>query len=390
MTDSPRILLLHANAGAGHRRAAEAIADRLRERGAITALVDTIRYTHPIFRAMYVGGGLRMITRLPKLYGVAYRVTDRSAIDRVIRGPRHQAQRLSAPLLLKAIEAFQPDAIISTHFLPAELCAGWRRSGRLSAPLYTVITDFEPHRLWQHIGTDGYCVPTAEAAGRLIHDGVDASIIQVTGIPIQNEFSHLPDRSTARDRLRLDRDRSLVVIMGGGLGVGGIEAIAQALIEQPLDAHIAFITGRNRSLRRHLRQMSPDWIVRGFVDNMPDWLAAADLAISKAGGLAASELLAASVPTIVLRSLTGHETMNANYFASTGAALLADSSDEAIQRAIELLGDGAQRERMMQAAIQAARPNAAEEIAEYVERGAHAVNASRIAPHASRLTQQPI
>jgi processive 1,2-diacylglycerol beta-glucosyltransferase len=244
--------------------------------------------------------------------------------------------------------------------------------------------------LWQHIGTDGYCVPTTAAAGRLIHDGVDASIIHVTGIPIQNEFSHLPDRSTARDRLRLDRDRSLVVIMGGGLGVGGIEAIAQALIEQPLDAHVAFITGHNRSLRRHLRQMSSDWIVRGFVDNMPDWLAATDLAISKAGGLAASELLAAGVPTIVLRSLTGHETLNAHYFASTGAALLAASSDEAIQQAIELLSNGAQRERMKQAAGQAARPHAAEEIAEYVTRGAHAVSVSRAAPRASHLTQQPI
>ncbi len=364
---SSRILLLHAIAGAGHRRAAEAIADRLRERGAAVAVMDTIGFTYPLFRAVYVGGGLGMITRLPGLYSVIYRITDQSLVDRVIRGLRLQAMRAGARRLLKAIDAFSSNAIISTHFLPSELCAGWRRSHQLAIPLYTVITDFEPHRMWQHAGTDGYFVPLNEARDRLIHDGVDPAIIKVTGIPIQRAFMHLPDRFTTRDRLRLDRDRALVVIMGGGLGVGGIEAIARSLIKHPINSQVVFITGRNRSLRRRLRRLGPDWIVRGFVDNIPDWLAAADVTISKAGGLAASEMMAAGVPTIIpVGGITGHETLNAHYFASTGAAVLVESADEAVEQASELLADHARHDRMRQAALQAARPNAAEEVAEQV------------------------
>ena len=274
MISTPRILLLYAVAGAGHRRAAEAIAERLRERGARVALRDTLRDAHPLFRALYVGGGLSLITHLPKLYSMAYRVTDHFAVDRMLRGPRFHAQRMSASALLNTIDSIRPDAIISTHFLPSELCSGWRQSGQLTMPLYTVVTDFEPHRLWQHAGTDGYCVATDEAARRLMHDGIDSAMVNMTGIPIQRAFGHLPERSIACDRLRLDRDRPPVVIMGGGLGVGGIEAIAHALIKQPIDAPIAFITGSNRALRRKLRRMSRGWIVRGFVDNMPDWLAA--------------------------------------------------------------------------------------------------------------------
>lgn len=381
MTSTPRILLLYAVAGAGHRRAAEAIADPLRECGAIVALRDTLRDTHPLFRTLYVGGGLGLITRLPKLYGMAYRVTDYAAVDRVMRGPRHHAQRLSAAMLLDAIDAFRPDAVISTHFLSSELCAGWRRSDRLRAPFYTVVTDFEPHRLWQHIGTDGYFVPTDAARDRLIHDGTDPSIVEVTGIPIQREFSRLPDRGMARRRLRLDRDRPLIVIMGGGLGVGGIDALAQSLLKNPIDAQIAFITGGNRSLRRKLRQMSCGWSVRGFVDNMSDWLAAADIAISKAGGLAASELLAAGVPTIVPRILTGHETLNANYFASTGAARLVASPDEAVKLASHILADPIEQQAMRQAAQQAAKPNAADDVAQIV------LQATRlIMPHSSLVT----
>src|SRR5512143_4233403 len=80
----PRILLLYATAGAGHRRAAEAIAEQLRD-CAIVAVQDIVTLTHPLFRTLYVGGGLGLITRWPRLYSVAYRVSDRPGVDRLIR-----------------------------------------------------------------------------------------------------------------------------------------------------------------------------------------------------------------------------------------------------------------------------------------------------------------
>jgi processive 1,2-diacylglycerol beta-glucosyltransferase len=386
MNHSPRILLLYATAGDGHRRAAEAVAAQLRSRGAHTALLDAVPYTHPIFRAIYVGGGLGLIIRLPRIYHAAYRLTDRSSIDRVLRGPRQHAQQLSTRSLLHAITAFQPDAIICTHFLPAELCAGWRRSNHITVPIYTVVTDFESHRMWQHHGLDGYFVATQETADRLVADGLDRSIIQVTGIPIQTEFASLPNRITARTRLQIDPDRPLLLLMGGGLGVGGIDHLARSLVQRPIDAQVAIITGHNRSLRRRLREQSPGWIVRGFVGNMPDWLTAADVVISKAGGLAASELMAAGVPTIIPPSLRGHESSNAQYLTACGAAIMADSIPAAIDQAAALLQDRSLQQRMRSAAQRFARPNAAEDVAEYVMRDACSVNItplSRITHHAS-------
>ena len=358
-------------AGAGHRRAAEAVADSLHWRGASVAVCDTMPYTHPLFRAVYVRGGLGLITRMPRLYGMAYRIADRPAIDRALRGPRYQAQQISSRLLLDVIRSFSPDAVVCTHFLPAELCAGWRRSGELTIPLYTVITDFEPHRFWQHPGTDGYCVAQPGAADRLVEAGVDRASIAVTGIPIHRRFSQLPDRAAARHRLHLDLDRPLLLLSGGGLGVGGIDRVAQALLRHPLDAQIAIITGINRTLRHRLRHLSNGWIVRGFVDNMWDWLAATDIAIGKAGGLAASESMAAGTPMIVPYGLTGHETRNANYLAALGVAVLAASGDEAIKQAMCLLDDhNSLYARMQQAALQFARPCAAEAVAEFVLRSA--------------------
>jgi processive 1,2-diacylglycerol beta-glucosyltransferase len=366
VTYSPRILIFYAEAGAGHRRAAEAIAQPLTERGAAVSLIDAMRFTHPLFRAVYVGGGLKLITRLPRLYHLAYQLSDQPAIDRALRGPRYRSQQISTRALYRAIESFQPDAIICTHFLPAELCAGWQRNGQLRPPLCTVVTDFDPHFLWQHPGTDLYCVPTDAARTRLIQDGIDPAIVEVTGIPIGSGFAALPDRSFVAQRVHLDPQRAVVLIMGGGLGVGAIEAVARSLPAHPLDAQFVFITGSNHALRRRLKAMSKTWLVRGFVNNMPDWLAAADVAVSKAGGLAGSELLAAGVPAIIPRALTGHEARNADYLASTGAALLASSAADAVARVDQLLQDPARRAAMRRAALRAARPTAASLIAERI------------------------
>jgi len=366
VTNLPRVLIFYAEAGAGHRRAAEALAATLRTQGAIITAQDAMRFVLPLFRAVYVGGGLGLITRLPRLYRLAYHISDQPSVDRVLRGPRYRTQQISTRSLRSTIDSFQPDAIICTHFLSAELCAGWRRSGKLHVPVYTVITDFDPHFMWQHAGTDRYFVPTNAARNRLVHDGVDPAIIAVTGIPIDPRFAALPDRVAAARRLRLDPQRPMVLIMGGGLGVGMMEAVAHALRTHPLAAQLVFITGSNHALRRKLKAMSRSWIVRGFVDNMPDWLAVADVAISKAGGLAGSELLAAGVPTIIPCRLTGHEAMNAQYLASTGAALLVDSASAGVAQADRLLHDLRARDNLHRAALQAARPQAAALITELV------------------------
>jgi processive 1,2-diacylglycerol beta-glucosyltransferase len=366
VTHSSRVLIFYAEAGAGHRRAAEALATTLQTQGAIVATYDAMCFVHPLVRAVYVGGGLGLITRLPRLYRLAYHVSDQPAIDRVLRGPRYHTQQISTRSLRRTIDSFQPDVIVCTHFLSAELCAGWRRSGQLRVPVYTIITDFDPHFMWQHAGTDGYCVPTEAARDRLRHDGVDPAIIHVTGIPIDPRFAAPPDRPAAVRRLQLDPDRPVVLIMGGGLGVGLMESIAHSLRTHPLEAQLVFITGSNQALRRKLKAMSRSWIVRGFVNNMPDWLAVADVAISKAGGLAGSELLAAGVPLIIPCHLTGHEAMNAQYLASTGAALLVATADDGVVQADRLLHDPQARDSMSWAARQAARPHAAALIADRV------------------------
>ena len=368
--DAPRILLLHASAGAGHRRAADALTYALQARNAVVEAVDTMRYLHPLFRLMYVSGGLSMITRMPRVFGTLYRLTDRPAVDRLVRLPRYGTQRVSARPLMRLIRRFAPDAVICTHFLPAELIAAWRRNGKLLAPAYVVITDFEPHRIWEHAGIDRYFVSNESAARRLAADGIPRDAIHVTGIPISLDFTRRFDRSALKTRLSVRPDRPLVLVTGGGLGAGSIESIARTALNRRTDAQFVFIAGSNAELRARLeRQVSgTGWRALGYVANMHEWLAAADVAIGKAGGLTGSEMLAAGLPFVVPPGLRGHEDRNAAYLQACGAARVAASIDEAVTLALTIAHQADLRGRMRAAAQRAARPRAAHTIAAIVLR----------------------
>jgi len=368
--EPPRVLLLYATAGAGHRRAADAVKYALQARNAVAESVDAMSYIHPMFRRIYIGGGLSLITRMPRVFGAFYRLTDRRWVDRLMRLPRYGTQRISARPLLRLIHRFAPDAVVCTHFLPAELLAALRRLGRLSVPLYVAITDFEPHRIWEHSGVDRYFVSNDQAARRLVEDGVSVESIHATGIPISIEFTRRFDRAALKMRLGLDPGRPLVLVTGGGLGAGSIEVIARAALPALGRIQFAFVTGDNVGLRRQLAQQEPalGWRVLGFVSNMHEWLAASDVAVGKAGGLTGSEMLAAGVPFVIPPGLHGHEDRNAEYLRRCGAAHVASSAQEAVDLALAIANRPDLAARMRAAAQRAARPRAAHAIAAIVMR----------------------
>ncbi len=367
---APRVLLMHASAGAGHRRAAEALKYALQARNATTEVIDSVRYVHPLFRLMYVAGGLGMITRMPRVFGTLYRLSDRRSVDRVMRWPRYGAQRISARPLLRAVRGFAPDAVICTHFLPAELLAAWRRKARLTAPLYVVITDFEPHRMWEHAGIDAYFVASEYAAQRLTDDGVPPEAVHVTGIPILPDFTRRYDQSVLKTRFGFDPSRPLILVTGGGLGAGSIASIAREASDRRAETQFAFVTGSNTALRARLeRQFSSlGWRALGYVSNMQEWLAAADVAIGKAGGLTGSEVLAAGLPFVIPPGVRGHEDRNALYLQGCGAATVAESISQAVEAALSIASDPDRCERMRSAARLAARPRAAHAVAAVVLR----------------------
>jgi processive 1,2-diacylglycerol beta-glucosyltransferase len=104
----------------------------------------------------------------------------------------------------------------------------------------------------------------------------------------------------------------------------------------------------------------------GFTLEVDQLLEAADVVVSKAGGLTCSEALIKRVPLVVFRPTPGQEVANAEYLEAGGAAVHAGSVDEVASTVSGWLADPVRREKVRECAGRLARPNAAADIARRV------------------------
>src|SRR5262245_45649425 len=137
------ILALSVSAGAGHVRAADAICAAAR--AAIPKIdathVDLLSLVPKEFRKLYAEQYIKLVEKLPQLWSMLYAKTDRPSRDSLLGALKRGAEKLNTRKLNAEIEKFAPDAILCTHFLPAELLSRQKAKGRRLPPLWVQVTD---------------------------------------------------------------------------------------------------------------------------------------------------------------------------------------------------------------------------------------------------------
>jgi processive 1,2-diacylglycerol beta-glucosyltransferase len=368
--DGPRVAILHATAGSGHRSAAQAIAAAIAEHSPYATVreVDTLVFASRLYRNTYAASYNAMAARAPRLWGVLYHSWGLAPVHKGTAPVRLAVDRLNLRRLVRVTERECPDAIVCTHFLPVEALSHRRGGGHLNVPLFCVITDFVAHPFWAFPHVDRYFVANEEVAAQLSGHGVSYDRIEVTGIPVDPRFARAVGRDAARDRLGLLRDRPVVLVMGGGSGVGPLAELAQRVSALPSRPQVVVICGTNARLHAQVSAIAkaaePGAIrALGFTHEVDVWLEASDLLVGKAGGLTCSEALVKGVPIVVFRPTPGQEVRNAEYLERHGAGLHADSADEVEATVGRWLADPGELRRRREAARALGRPAAAESIA---------------------------
>ena len=331
----PRILILHATAGAGHRRAALALERAFTALlpGAHVRAMDTLQFASRLFRRGYTPTYNALVGRVPRVWGTLYKGLEHPRIHRATSPARLAIDRLNVRELAHFIEREKPSAVVCTHFLPLEALAPRRGKGKLAAPLYCVITDFTAHPFWALDGIDGTFVATAAVREELADWGVTWEKIHVTGIPIDPRFAGgRLEESAARAQFHLAPDQPTALLMGGGNGVGPLANLAERLLALPSKPQVLVVCGRNARLRMRLRSLAEGLEGRlralGYTDQVPALLSAADVIVTKAGGLTCSESLAMGTPLVVFRPTPGQEERNSLALASAGAAVRAKTFEQ--------------------------------------------------------------
>ncbi len=360
------VLLLHASAGAGHKRAAEALAKGFEQQGVTAEVRDILDFTPPVFRKTYAEGYLNVVRTAPELWGYMYARSDESSQKPWEKRVRSAFNRLNTTLFFRFLRKARPDVVVCTHFMPLELLGTHRSRHTPPVPLYGVVTDFAVHSLWAAPRVDRYFVASEEAARQLARRGQPAERISVTGIPVDPVFSVVRPVPEVRTELGLRPDLPVVLVLCGGFGVGPVTDLLRTFRDEPFAAQVVVVTGRNEALRLEAetigRTASMPVRVEGFVTNMHAWLNAADLLVSKPGGLTTAEALAMGKPMVIVEPIPGQEQRNAEMLLEEGAAVRLFEAADASWKIRALVGDPIRLAALSANARRLGRPSATTDI----------------------------
>jgi processive 1,2-diacylglycerol beta-glucosyltransferase len=367
---SPTVLFLSASVGEGHTAAAQAVSSALLERmpAAKCEVVDSYRYASNVFHRVASNGYIGIVKLLPQLYKFAYDQAERATKISAFKTWLH---RYTALNLHQFVTELQPDVVVCTHAFPCGVMAEYKREFADAPPVVGIVTDFVVHPFWIHRNIDRYAVATAAMRQTLVSRGVTPSRVVVTGIPIDCRFAEATTKRRARQLIGVVPDVTTLLLMGGGLGIGPLENAMLAI--DRLEAHVqtVVVVGKNKNLEKRLKDVAKTLHhrvkVAGFVENVYDYMRAADILVSKPGGLTSSEALVTELPIIMLRPLPGQEERNTRYLEERGVGIRVERSRELTEALERLLKSPAALEKMRHSASGLAHPEAAQSVASMIE-----------------------
>ena len=377
-TKTRKVLILTADAGFGHRSAANAVKAALEQRYGASITVEIANPLDdkraPFFLRDSQSDYDRIVRNLPELYRVGYETSDARLLIPVLE---NALTVLLFDVMRDMLKQFQPDVVITTYPLYQAPLVAVRTLHRFQVPIYTVVTDLvSVHRIWFNPQIDRYFVPTEEVLELAQSSRVNPDRIEITGIPVSPGFSTLTaDKEALRKELHWETGRTTFLAVGSRR-VEQLEATLNTLNHSGHDIQFVCVAGKDRALYEQLKAV--DWhkpaYIYEFVSEMPKFLLAADCLISKAGGLIVSESLAAGLPLLLIDIIPGQETGNAEYVVHHGAGEIALDTLTLLETVFHWLSeDGKILKECTQKARFLGKPGAAFMIAERIWEGQQTV-----------------
>lgn len=362
-----RVVFLFSDTGGGHRSATEAMIEALEVTypGAFECTkIDFFKEYYPkpfsLAPALYPP-----MSKFPRAWGLSYRVMDGKHRTRALN-------RIGWPLIRKGarrlVSENPADLFVSVH--PLVNTAMVRAMRGQPRRFMTVVTDMvSTHAFWYDYRADLIVVPTAEAMTKAVESGVPAGNVRIVGLPVAQKFCDPPsDTAAIRQRLGWDAQLPCILLVGGGDGMGPLEDVAKAIDAARLKAQLAVICGRNEHLKAKLDGHHWHMPVHtyGFTTAMPDFMAAADMLVTKAGPGTICEAFIAGLPLVLYSRMPGQEDGNVAYVVQHEAGVWAPRPYEVVQAVKRWVEEPKEREWASQAARRVAKPNAAVDIARII------------------------
>jgi 1,2-diacylglycerol 3-beta-galactosyltransferase len=364
-----KVLILTADAGFGHRSAANAISAAISEKYGKFCQVDIVNPLEDRRVAFFLRDSQsdydKIVREIPELYKFGYNASDSAVPVALVES---SMTVLLFEVMSDILETYRPGVILSTYpFYQAPLTSIFAIRNRW-IPYYTVITDLATiHRLWFSSSVDALMVPNEVVRDLAISQSVPPEKLIVTGIPVHPDIYH-EERSKKEIRANLGWDPDLPTFLAvGSKRVEGMLNILQVFNHFGLPLQLVVAAGKDENLYEQLKKI--EWHIPvhlyEYTDQMPSFMLAADAIICKAGGLVVTESLACGLPLMLIDIIPGQETGNADYVIQNGAGDLAPDAMTALEVLSHWMQNGARLLKLRsEIACKLGKPQAAYTIAD--------------------------
>ena len=372
----PKILIISSDTGGGHRSAAAAIV------AGVQKFLEGESYAVRVVRA--VEESHHLTRRLVNLYNWILRNRQDWMkyfywlINHVRPETREFFHKRCIGYVVQQFERWCPHVVVSVHPLTQHLFGRVLKELKLAdrIPLVSVVTD-PCYGFWKGWACDAvtlYLVASDDARRQLIDYGVAPEKIKISGMPVHPKFSFPGEEAAqaARRALGLDGEKFTVFVNAGWEGGGNIPQIFRELIRGQLDVQAIFLAGKNEDLRAAAESMASEAAfpikVIGYSDEIEKLMNAANVMISKLGGLTTFEAFACRVPIIadVITEPMPQEAGAANMIEKGGAGVLLKRSTDVVPVVRRMMEDEIHYSAMRAATVGLSAPNSTRQIVEEI------------------------
>mmetsp|Transcript_5663 Transcript_5663/g.13512 ORF Transcript_5663/g.13512 Transcript_5663/m.13512 type:complete len:543 (+) Transcript_5663:1269-2897(+) len=375
-TRKKRVLFLISDTGGGHRASAEAIQSALDELypGQLQCDIVDIWTQHGGWPFNTCVKGYQFLAKRRFMWWLTWHY---SVLWPTRTGTTLWAKSAGVVGRFRAcLEKFEPDLVVSMHPLTQELPMEALKKmggGKRRVPFCTVVTDLgSAHPHWFDKRVDFCFVPSEELRRAARFRGLHDRQIRLYGLPIRSTFWQTPKSKVVTRRALGLNGWDTALVVGGGDGVGGLEAIIQALADEGrkrgIPTQIVAVCGRNAALENRLKAKTwPSGVrveVLGFISQMSDYMAAADVLVTKAGPGTIVEASARGLPIVLSSFLPGQEAGNVPYVVRNGFGAFRRRPENIARTVMDWIVDPIKMADLSRSALAVARPLATYQIAD--------------------------
>ena len=342
-----KVLILSCGTGGGHNSAAMAVTEELNSRGIEANFMEYLEITNPkiknnvnklyISSTNYNGKVFKKIYKLGELYQKTK-----------LKSPVYRLNWINRNKLYKYIKENNYSYVVTSHLFAAECLTAIKKEHDIH--FVAIATDYVSIPFWEETNPDYLVIPNKDLEEDFISKGIKQEKLLPLGIPVSKVYSEKYNIEDSRKELNLKKQEKYVLILTGSMGFGNVDKEVEVLVEKIKDVNFIVSCGKNTKLLEKIQEKfnsNSKVIALSFTKNINLYMKAADIILSKPGGLTSTEIATLRKPFIHTMPIPGCENYNANFFSSKKMSIKCDLIEEIVENTKKLLEDKKLQEELI-------------------------------------------